>query len=231
MGIQVIDIYKSFGEPATKVLKGISLEIKQGEFVSIVGKSGSGKSTLLYIMSTLDNPTSGQVKIDGMDVQHTSSRELHRFRNLNMGFVFQFHHLMPELNTLENVLMPALKAGRSDERKTFALQLLSEFGLQDKLDRFPGQLSGGEQQRVAIARALVMEPKYLFADEPTGNLDSINGMAVMNLLKKTSQQRNMSVIFVTHDSDFAAMASRQIQMVDGNLSSDPNFSQTAKEIN
>lgn len=217
MGIQLINIRKSFGEPATHVLKGITLDINEGEFVSIVGKSGSGKSTLLYIMSTLDEPTSGQVLIDKIDAQQLSSQQLHQFRNLKMGFVFQFHHLLPELNTLENVLMPALKAKKQEERRPFAIELLTEFGLLDKLNRLPSQLSGGEQQRVAIARALVMEPKYLFADEPTGNLDSANGMAVMNLFKKISQERKMSVIFVTHDSDFAAMAPRQIQMVDGML--------------
>lgn len=217
MGIQLKNIQKSFGEPPTHVLKGITLDVNEGEFVSIVGKSGSGKSTLLYIMSTLDEPTSGQVLIDDLNVQALTSQQLHQFRNLKMGFVFQFHHLLPELNTLENVLMPALKAKRGDERKSFAVQLLEQFGLSDKLNRFPGQLSGGEQQRVAIARALVMEPKYLFADEPTGNLDSTNGMAVMNLFKKISAERNMSVIFVTHDPDFAGMASRQIQMIDGSL--------------
>lgn len=217
MGIRLIDIGKSFGEPPTHVLKGITLDINEGEFVSIVGKSGSGKSTLLYIMSTLDEPTLGQVIIDGMNAQQLSSQQLHQFRNLKMGFVFQFHHLLPELNTLENVLMPAMKAKRQEERRSFAIELLTEFGLQDKLNRLPSQLSGGEQQRVAIARALVMEPKYLFADEPTGNLDSSNGLAVMNLFKKISLERKMSVIFVTHDPDFAAMAPRQIQMVDGML--------------
>jgi ABC-type lipoprotein export system ATPase subunit len=215
MGIKIIDIHKSFGSPPTDVLKGISLTIQDGEFTSFVGRSGCGKSTLLYIMSTLDTPTSGMITIDDRDIQKISSQELHKFRNLNMGFVFQFHHLLPELNTLENVLMPALKANRSEERKSFALSLLAEFGLSNKLYNLPSQLSGGEQQRVAIARALVMEPKYLFADEPTGNLDSVNGLAVMNLLKKINAERKMTVIFVTHDTDFANMASRKISMTDG----------------
>lgn len=215
MGIQLTDIRKSFGNPPTDVLKGISLSLNEGEFVSFVGRSGCGKSTLLYIMSTLDPPSSGNITIDGRDLTAMDDKEIHRFRNLHMGFVFQFHHLLPELNALENVLMPALKAGRSEERKSFAISLMEEFGLKDKLHHLPGQLSGGEQQRVAIARALVMEPRYLFADEPTGNLDSVNGMAVMNLLRKINLERKMAVIFVTHDADFANMASRKVQMADG----------------
>ncbi|MBC7691137.1 MAG: ABC transporter ATP-binding protein [Methylotenera sp.] len=215
MGILLTDIRKSFGSPPTQVLKGISLEIQEGEFVSIVGRSGCGKSTLLYIMSTLDPPSSGTVLIDGQDVNAISSRELHRFRNLKMGFVFQFHHLLPELNALENVLMPAMKANRQEERKAFAISLMEEFGLGKKLKSFPGQLSGGEQQRVAIARGLVMEPRYLFADEPTGNLDSANGNAVMSLFRRINQEQKMAVIYVTHDIDFSKMAERTIQMSDG----------------
>lgn len=215
MGIELRDIRKSFGKPPSQVLKGISLTLDQGEFVSFVGKSGCGKSTLLYIMSTLDPPTSGIVSIDGRDVTGLSEASLHEFRNLHMGFVFQFHHLLPELSAIENVLMPALKSKRGNERRRFAISLMEEFGLKDKLDSLPSQLSGGEQQRVAIARALVMEPRYLFADEPTGNLDSANGMAVMNLLRKINRERGMAVIFVTHDPDFAAMASRQVHMADG----------------
>lgn len=215
MGIQIIDIHKSFGHPETVVLKGISLTIGAGDFISFVGRSGCGKSTLLYIMSSLDEPTSGNVIIDGQDVHNFSPKDLHRFRNLNMGFVFQFHHLLPELNALENVLMPARKAKRVEERRKTALSLLNEFGLSNKLKSLPSELSGGEQQRVAIARALVMEPKYLFADEPTGNLDSANGNAVMNLMKRISTERKMAVVFVTHDNEFAKMASREIHMSDG----------------
>lgn len=217
MGILLTDIRKSFGDPPTPVLKGISLKIEDGEFTSIVGRSGCGKSTLLYIMSTLDQPTFGKVAIDQEDMSRITQESLHRFRNLNMGFVFQFHHLLPELNALENVLMPAMKANRLDERRPFALSLMKEFGLENKLKSLPGQLSGGEQQRVAIARALVMEPKYLFADEPTGNLDSVNGLAVMNLLKKINHERKMAIIFVTHDAEFSQMASKTIRMADGEI--------------
>lgn len=215
MGIEINRVEKSFGTPPNLILKGISLQIEDGEFVSFVGRSGCGKSTLLYIMSTLDSPTGGSVNIDGNNVSTMSSEVLHRFRNLKMGFVFQFHHLLPELTALENVLMPALKANRGEERKAYALSLMEEFGLSNKLKSLPSQLSGGEQQRVAIARSLVMEPKYLFADEPTGNLDSVNGMAVMNLFKKINQEKKMAIIFVTHDLEFANMAHRQVQMADG----------------
>ena len=217
MGIKLADIQKSFGNPPVNILKGITAEITDGEFVSIVGRSGCGKSTLLYIISTLDAPTSGGVFIDGEDVLKMSSVELHRFRNLKMGFVFQFHHLLPELNALENILMPAMKANRRDERRNFALFLLKEFGLESKGGSFPSQLSGGEQQRVAIARALVMEPKYLFADEPTGNLDSANGNAVMNLFRKINVERKMTIVYVTHDREFSNRADRKIEMADGQI--------------
>ncbi len=215
MGIRTENIKKSFGQPPTDVLKGISLNILDGEFVSLVGKSGCGKSTLLYILSTLDQPSSGNIFIDEKNTVRMSEEEIHRFRNFQMGFVFQFHHLLPELNALENILMPGRKAGREMERKGYARFLLEEFGLKNKAESLPSQLSGGEQQRVAIARALVMEPKYLFADEPTGNLDSQNGNAVMNLLVEANRQKKMSIIMVTHDSDFASRAARQIRMSDG----------------
>ncbi len=217
MTIAMLDLKKSFGEPPTEILKGINAEIRTGEMVSIVGRSGSGKSTLLYLISSLDTPTSGQVVIDGEDLGAMSSEQLHRFRNQKMGFVFQFHHLLPELTALENVLMPALKTGTQEQRKAFATELLKEFGISNKADSFPGQLSGGEQQRVAIARALVMEPTYLFADEPTGNLDSLNGQLVMNLFSKINRERGTTIIYVTHDLEFSRIAKRQIQMADGQI--------------
>ncbi len=217
MGIQIQNLTKSFGAPAVKVLKGISLEIEDGEFVSFVGRSGCGKSTLLYIMSTLDDASSGRVLMDGRDVKDLRSKDLHRFRNLKMGFVFQFHHLIPELTAIENILMPAMKAGRTEERRPSAIALMKEFGLSNKLDSYPSQLSGGEQQRVAIARALIMDPKILFADEPTGNLDSANGAAVMDLLTRINAERDMTVILVTHDPEFAKRAKRIVRMVDGQI--------------
>lgn len=217
MGIIAKNIFKEIGTPPNKILKDISLEIADGEFVSLTGRSGSGKSTLLYILSTLDSPTQGLIEISGMDVGKMESEELYRFRNHQMGFVFQFHYLIAELTALENVLMPALKFNRREERFSYAQFLLDEFGLKDKMHRLPRQLSGGEQQRVAIARALVMEPKYLFADEPTGSLDSVSGERVMNIIKDANTKNKATVVMVTHDPDFANLAKRQIRLVDGKL--------------
>lgn len=215
MSIVMRKIVKSFGQPPTVILKGVSGEIKDGEIVAITGRSGSGKSTLLYIISSLDRPTSGEVIVDNESLTQMAPAEIHKFRNLKMGFVFQFHHLLPELSALENVLMPTLKSSQAVSNKDFALELLSEFGIRDKANSLPSQLSGGEQQRVAIARALIMKPKILFADEPTGNLDSINGQLVMNLFKRINKERGTTIVYVTHDQQFAQMASRQISMVDG----------------
>ncbi len=217
MSIIMKQINKSFGEPPVNVLKNISGTIQDGEMVSIVGRSGSGKSTLLYIISSLDQPSSGEVIVDDVSISKIDQKELHRFRNQKMGFVFQFHHLLPELTALENVMMPTLKCPYDKNRKIFAHELLNEFGILDKADRLPSQLSGGEQQRVAIARALVMKPKFLFADEPTGNLDSANGQLVMNLFLRINKERATTIIYVTHDSLFAQMASRQIHLVDGKI--------------
>lgn len=217
MSIEMIQIRKSFGEPPTDVLKGIDARIENGEMISIMGRSGSGKSTLLYIISSLDKPTSGDVLVDGVSLVSMDSQSLHHFRNQKMGFVFQFHHLLPELTALENVMMPTLKAIKKTNYKQIALDLLNEFGLAEKRDRFPRHLSGGEQQRVAIARALVMNPSIVFADEPTGNLDSINGQLVMNLFQKINKERGTTIIYVTHDHIFAQMASRQINLVDGRV--------------
>mgnify|MGYP000405554790 FL=1 len=170
MSIVIEDVCKNFGNPPTEVIKHVDFTVKDGEFVSLTGKSGSGKSTLLYIISTLDAPTSGRVLIEDRDVVSLDSRELHEFRNRYMGFVFQFHYLLPEFTALENVLMPARKAGTLVEKKPYAEYLLEKFDLKEKFHQLPGQLSGGQAQRVALARALIMKPKYLFADEPTGSL-------------------------------------------------------------
>ena len=217
MSIRATQINKSLGSPSVHILHDISLEIQDGEFVSVTGKSGSGKSTLLYLLSTLDLPTSGKVEIGGHDIGQMRVKEIHRFRNQNIGFVFQFHYLLPELTAIENVLMPAMKYGVQEQKRETAISLLKEFELGEKLDRLPGQLSGGEQQRVAIARAMVMGPKYLFADEPTGNLDSKNGNVVMNLLKQASTERRTTVVYVTHDRSFSELADRQIALIDGRL--------------
>ncbi len=211
------NITKSFGDPPTQVLKNISAEILDGEMVSIMGRSGSGKSTLLYIISSLDKPSSGEVMIDQESLSNMSQKKLHQFRNQKMGFVFQFHHLLPELTALENVLMPTLKLDNDPHRKDYAFELLIEFGIRDKADHLPSQLSGGEQQRVAIARALMMKPRFLFADEPTGNLDSANGQLVMNLFKRINQERKTTIVYVTHDQLFAQLATRQINLADGKI--------------
>jgi len=215
--IEVVNLKKSFGDPPQEVLHGLSFKIEQGSFVSITGRSGSGKSTLLYSMSSLDNPTSGQVLFSNVDIMSMTDSELHEFRNLKMGFIFQFHYLLPELTALENVLMPARRTNQQMTLRDKGVDLLDQFGLKEKLHRLPKQLSGGEQQRVAIARALIMSPQYLFADEPTGNLDSQNGQIVMKILSDLSKKNNTTVIYVTHDLEFASLAQQKIFLIDGRL--------------
>jgi len=210
-------IGKTIGHPPVSVLKDINLTIEDGDFVSIVGRSGSGKSTLLYVLSTLDTPSEGSIEISGKDFGTISSEELHRFRNEQMGFVFQFHYLIAELTALENVLMPTRKLDQRDLRLPQALGLLERFGLKDKMNRLPRQLSGGEQQRVAIARALIMKPRFLFADEPTGNLDTASGDLVMKLIREVNEEQGTTVFLVTHDPDYANQAKRQIRIVDGRV--------------
>jgi putative ABC transport system ATP-binding protein/lipoprotein-releasing system ATP-binding protein len=205
------------GEPPNRVLSDITLEIRAGEFVALTGRSGAGKSTLLYLLSSLDPVSSGTIEIAGRDIGQMPEVELCRFRNQMMGFVFQFHYLIAELGALENVVLPARKIGQQTQRAAHARRLLEQFGLGDKLHRLPRELSGGEQQRVAIARALVMEPKYLFADEPTGNLDSVNGETVMNIIRESNEQLGTTVIMVTHDPHYASLARRQIRLADGML--------------
>lgn len=217
MSIRGHGIRKAFGTPPQEVLRGIDLEVNEGEFVAITGRSGSGKSTLLYIMSSLDPATAGNLELDGKNIRAMDEQELHRFRNEKMGFVFQFHYLLPELTAIENVLMPARKTKTENNRRERAQELLKEFDLGDKLNRLPGELSGGEQQRVAIARALIMEPRYIFADEPTGNLDSVNGDRVLQILKRISREQKAAVVMVTHDPDYAAMTDRHIQLSDGQV--------------
>lgn len=218
--LSIQQVSKSFGVPPTKVLKEISLDVHRGEFVSLVGRSGSGKSTLMYIVSSLDRPSEGSVLLNGKDVAKMKQEELHDFRNQKIGFVFQFHYLLPELTALENVLMPARKFGLQESRRSYALELLKEFSLAGKEERYPSQLSGGEQQRVAIARALVMEPEFLFADEPTGNLDSENGNTVIKLLQRINREKQTTIVMVTHDPEFARQASRVVQLADGKVIAD-----------
>ncbi len=215
--IEIKNIIKSFPNTPTPVLKGITLKIEDGDFVSLVGKSGSGKSTLLYIISTLDTPSEGEIFYDSKNLKDFRPEEIYQLRNRNIGFVFQFHYLLTELTAIENILLPARKANEVEKRRDFAMNLLNTVGLEGKAHRYPAELSGGEQQRLAIARALVMEPKYIFADEPTGNLDSANGKIIMDLFKKFNQEKGTTIIYVTHDVDFAEIAKRKINLIDGKL--------------
>lgn len=217
IGIEAKNIFKSFGEPPQVVLKDVSLEIEVGDFVALTGKSGSGKSTLLYIVSGLDNPTSGELKLGGSSLIGMGSAEIHRLRNISIGFVFQFHYLLPELTGLENITMPARKTGSHKAMEEYALHLMESFSVLHCKDKFPSQMSGGEGQRVAIARALIQKPKFLFADEPTGNLDTANGDKVMEIFKRINQVDGTTILFVTHDPDYAGLASRRVHMIDGKI--------------
>jgi len=216
--IQVQQLYKSFGNGAKRVevLKGIDLTFLKGEKAAMVGASGVGKTTFLHILGTLDRPTSGKVLYQGEDIFTMDEKELALFRNREIGFVFQFHHLLPEFNALENTMMPCLIQGiPKKEAAALAEDILTLVGLKDRLSHKPGELSGGEQQRVAVARALVLEPKVLLADEPTGNLDTNTGEAVFDLLQELNQIKGVTLIVVTHNLKLASRLSRQIHLVDG----------------
>lgn len=214
MMIQVKNIHKSFG--SLEVLKGIDLSINPHEVVSIVGPSGAGKTTLLQIMGTLSSPTSGEIEIDGMAVDRLSDRELSRFRNRKIGFVFQFHHLLPEFTAFENVCIPGYIAQRErKEVESRAQELLAMLGMEHRLSHKPAELSGGEQQRVAIARALINSPAVLLADEPSGNLDTKNKEEIHRLFFTLRDTLGQTVVIVTHDEQLAEMSDRKIQMVDG----------------
>ena len=212
--IPATDIHKSFG--TLEVLKGVSLDVAQGEVVSIVGASGAGKTTLLQIIGTLSRPDGGRVEIDGRDVSALGDRALSQFRNERIGFVFQFHHLLAEFTAFENVCIPGLigRRPRADVERR-AAELLDMMGLAARRDHKPGQLSGGEQQRVAIARALVNSPAVLLADEPSGNLDSHNRDEIHRLFFDLRERLGQTVVIVTHDENLAAMADRKITMSDG----------------
>lgn len=212
--IQAKNIHKSFG--TLEVLKGIDLSINPHEVVSIVGPSGAGKTTLLQIMGTLSRPTSGEIEIDGIAVDRLSDRELSRFRNRKIGFVFQFHHLLPEFTAFENVCIPGYIAQRErKEVESRAQELLAMLGMEHRLSHKPAELSGGEQQRVAIARALINSPAVLLADEPSGNLDTKNKEEIHRLFFTLRDTLGQTVVIVTHDEQLAEMSDRKIQMVDG----------------
>ena len=224
--VTVQNVTKTFEHEgrSLQVLKGIDLEIASGEMLTIVGPSGAGKSTLLHLIGTLDLPTQGQILYGGRDVTRLGSSDLAEFRNRSIGFVFQFHHLLPEFTALENVMMPGLiQGGRRLEDR--ARRLLDEVGLSERLTHRPGELSGGEQQRVALARALLMEPKLVLADEPTGNLDSQTSDSVQSLIFDLNQRHGITFLIVTHSRDFAAMMPRQVSMKDGRIDLDERRAQ------
>ena len=214
--IQVQNIFKSYG--SLQVLKDVSLEIRQGEVVSIVGASGAGKTTLLQIMGTLDRPDSGTVKIKDTDITRLSERDLSRFRNQNIGFVFQFHNLLPEFTAMDNVCMPALIGGKTMEQaKPEAMSLLEFLNLADRASHKPSELSGGEQQRVAVARALMNNPAVVLADEPSGNLDSVHARELHELFFRLRDHYRQTFVIVTHNRELAEMSDRQITIKDGGV--------------
>ena len=214
--IKATDIHKQFG--SVEALRGVTLEVAQSEIVAIVGASGAGKSTLLQILGTLMPQDSGRVEIAGVDVASLDSKVLARFRNRHIGFVFQFHHLLPEFTAVENVMMPSLIGGASRrEAERRAKELLEMVGMQHRSTHRPSEMSGGEQQRVAIARALMNRPSVLFADEPTGNLDTRNRDEIQHLLYDVRTQLGQTIVLVTHDETLASSADRKIVMSDGRI--------------
>ena len=208
------DIWKQYG--TVPVLKGVSLELSKGELVSIVGPSGAGKSTLLYIVSSLEKADKGQVIYEAVALDQLNNQQLAHFRNTRIGFVFQFHHLLPEFTAIENIAIPGW-IGKQDKKTVAkkALELLYYLGLADKQDKKPHQLSGGEQQRIAVARALINQPAIIFADEPTGNLDSENAHAMHELFLRLKKEMNQSFLIVTHNEALAALSDRTLTMKDG----------------
>ena len=218
--LEVRSLYKSYGNGSAKVevLKGIDLIVEAGDTVALVGPSGAGKSTLLHIMGTIDRPSTGEVLFDGKDIFALSDQLLASFRNRSIGFVFQFHHLLPEFSALENVMMPLLIGGvPRSQTEVKAKSLLDDVGLSHRVTHRPGELSGGEQQRVAIARALVCSPRLLLADEPTGNLDMKTSEEVHALLYSIQRQSGISLVIVTHNEHLAAGMGRTIRIVDGRI--------------
>jgi lipoprotein-releasing system ATP-binding protein len=213
------DLTKSFHDGLEKlhVLKGVNLKIERGEMVAITGPSGAGKSTLLHLLGTLDRPTDGKVYLEGADIYGLPDAKLAPVRNKRIGFVFQFYHLLPEFSVFENVLLPAMAGGKGKTARERASRLLDRIGLGKRMHHLPGQLSGGEMQRTAIARALINNPDIVFADEPTGNLDSDNSTSILNLMKELNEEDRQTFVIATHDCSIAGQAKRVLSLTDGRL--------------
>jgi lipoprotein-releasing system ATP-binding protein len=216
MILKASGIVKSFGE--LSILRGVDLMVDNAEIVSIVGSSGAGKTTLLQILGTLDNPDNGILEIDGINPFQLSSKKLAHFRNQNLGFIFQFHQLLPEFSAIENISLPAMIGGKSKaESDKLALELMLRLGIETRKDHKPSELSGGEQQRVAVCRALINKPKVIFADEPSGNLDTKNAKELHELFFELRDEFKQTFVIVTHNEDLAKMADRTLSMQDGNF--------------
>ena len=230
--IEIRNLTRIYGDGAeVRALDGVNLDIERGEFLAIIGPSGSGKSTLLNQIGILDTPTSGTILLDGVDITKASEKERSKLRNRKLGFIFQYHHLLPDFNAIENVMMPLLINGvkRSKARK-IAIRMLEEVGLDDRKDHRPNQLSGGQNQRVAIARALANSPGIVIGDEPTGNLDSKSSDTIYELLRKLNREHEQTFILVTHDEQMAAKTDRVIRLVDGKVVEDLRDEASVREI-
>ena len=219
VGKNLKKVYQLEGGEKVEALKGVNLEIERGEIVGLMGPSGSGKSTLLNLLGGIDKPTDGEVFIDGKNINVMKDKELAKFRNKNIGFVFQFHYLLPEFTALENVVIPTqfYRYMRYRDAEKKGRELLNKLNLKDRIYHRPSQMSGGEQQRVAIARAIINEPKIILADEPTGNLDSANTKAVMDILTELNREKNITIVIATHDDFVASFCNRIIKLVDGEI--------------
>lgn len=215
------NIIKDFGK--TRALQGVNIDIQDGDFFSISGRSGSGKSTLLYVLSTLDLPSQGEVIIDQMNLSECTDHQIDKLRSQKIGFIFQFHYLLSELTALENILLPIQNKDKKLQLKERAAELLTRLEIESQIHKYPSEMSGGQQQRIAIARSLIHNPKYIFADEPTGNLDTQTAKLVMDLLEEVNHKEKTTIVLVTHEPDFSKRAEKEIFLIDGKIESSRGF--------